>query len=95
MRQEHAAPGGLHVPEHCPISILQAHGGGAIPEVALWTTERFVRFLSTLAVDHPKHNVPAAPPRRPADAWLCLSGLCPLPGILVSAMLRRTSPFTR
>ena len=47
------APGGLHVLEHCPISILQAHGGGAIPRRRVWTTERFVRFLSTLAVDLP------------------------------------------
>ena len=34
MRQRNTAPGGLHVPEHCPVSILQAHGGDAIPEVA-------------------------------------------------------------
>ena len=40
------APGGERVPEHCPISVLQAHGGGAIPRLALWTIDRFVRFSS-------------------------------------------------
>jgi hypothetical protein len=39
--------------KHCPISILQAHGGGAIPGLALWTTERFVAVTSALAVDLP------------------------------------------
>ena len=47
------APGGERVPEHCPISILQAHGGGAIPRLALWT-KRFVRLLSALAVELPR-----------------------------------------
>ena len=28
------APGGGRVPEHCPVSILQAHGGDAIPRLA-------------------------------------------------------------
>ena len=28
------APGGDRVPEHCPVSILQAHGGDAIPRFA-------------------------------------------------------------
>ena len=46
------------VPEHCPISILQAHGGDAIPGLALWTTERFVAVLSELAVE-----LPATSPR--------------------------------
>jgi len=49
------APGGGRVPEHCPISILQAHGGGAIPRLALWT-KRFVRLLSALAVELPRRG---------------------------------------
>jgi len=54
MRQEHGPDAsGLHVPEHCPISILQAHGGGAIPGFALWTTERFVAVSSEPLVDLP------------------------------------------
>ena len=43
----------MRAAEHCPISILQAHGGGAIPRLALWTTERFVRFSSAPAVELP------------------------------------------
>jgi hypothetical protein len=39
--------------EHCPISILQAHGGGAIPGFALWTIDRFVAVSSALAVEQP------------------------------------------
>ena len=31
-RRPHTARGGVRAAEHCPISILQAHGGGAIPE---------------------------------------------------------------
>jgi hypothetical protein len=56
--------------EHCPISILQAHGGGAIPRLALWTIDRFVRFLSELAVDLPlpKVDLRPAPPRRAGGA---------------------------
>ena len=33
-------------PEHCPVCILQAHGGGAIPGFALSTIERFVAVTS-------------------------------------------------
>jgi hypothetical protein len=47
------APGGGRAPDHCPISILQAHGGGAIPGFALWTIDRFVAVSSTLAVELP------------------------------------------
>ena len=36
------APDGGRVIEQCPVCILQARGGGAIPEVALSTIERFV-----------------------------------------------------
>ena len=36
-----------------PISILQARGGGAIPEVALSTIDRFVRLLSQPLVELP------------------------------------------
>ena len=46
------APGGGRVPEHCPISTLQAHGGGAIPRLA-FESERFVAVLSELAVELP------------------------------------------
>ena len=53
MRGNNTAPGGDRVIEQSPISILQAHGGGAIPRVALWTTERVVRFLSQPAVEQP------------------------------------------
>jgi hypothetical protein len=35
-------------------SNLQAHGGGAIPGLALWTTERFVAVTSEPLVDLPK-----------------------------------------
>ena len=41
------------VPEHCPISILQAHGGGAIPGFALWTIDPFVAVSSEPAVEPP------------------------------------------
>ena len=57
------ARGGVRAAEHCPISILQAHGGGALPRLALWTTERFVRFSSTLAVDLPRRYKTAPRPR--------------------------------
>ena len=30
------APGGDRVPEHCPVCILQAHGGDAIPRFAFF-----------------------------------------------------------
>ena len=43
------APGGGHVPEHCPISILQAHGGGAIPGFAFGR----LNVLSPLRSDQP------------------------------------------
>ena len=43
----------MRAAEHCPVSILQARGVGACPEVALWTTERFVAVTSTLAVELP------------------------------------------
>jgi hypothetical protein len=29
----------LHVPEHCPVCMLHAHGGDAIPGFALWTID--------------------------------------------------------
>ena len=32
----------MRAAEQCPVWILQARGGGAIPEVALSTIERFV-----------------------------------------------------
>ena len=54
------APGGDHVPEHCPVSILQAHGGDAIPHLALWTIDRFVRFLSQPLVELPLHQQSSA-----------------------------------
>jgi hypothetical protein len=44
---------GGRVPEHCPISILQAHGGGALPGFALSTIDRFVRVSSQPAVEQP------------------------------------------
>ena len=47
------AQGGGHVPEHCPVSILQAHGGDAIARVAGWTIERFVAITALLAVEQP------------------------------------------
>ena len=37
----------------CLVCILQARGAGAIPRLALSTIERFVRLLSTLAVELP------------------------------------------
>jgi hypothetical protein len=39
--------------EHCPISILQAHGGGAIPRRALSTIDRFVAVSCEPAVELP------------------------------------------
>ena len=44
------------LPEHCPISILQAQGGGAIPGFALWTTERFVAVTALPFVDLPANG---------------------------------------
>ena len=41
-RDGRTAQGGVCVAEHCPVSILQAHGGDATPRFALWTIERFV-----------------------------------------------------
>jgi len=40
--------------EHCPVSILQARGDDAIPEVALWAIDRFVAVTPTLAVEPPQ-----------------------------------------
>ena len=42
----------MRAAEHCPVSILQARGGGAIPEVALCVIEVFP-VLSQLAVELP------------------------------------------
>ena len=47
------APGGDRVPEHCPVSILQAHGVDGRPGLAGWTIERFVRLLTPPAVEQP------------------------------------------
>ena len=44
----------MRAAEHCPVCILQARGGGAIPELALSTTERFVRLLTGPAMELPK-----------------------------------------
>ena len=46
------------VREHCPVCILQARGGGAIPEVALSTIERFVAVTRALAVELPTYTIP-------------------------------------
>jgi hypothetical protein len=39
--------------EHCPIYILQAHGGGAIPGFLLSKSERFVAITALPAVEQP------------------------------------------
>ena len=44
---------GGRVIEHCPVCILQARGGNAIPRLALWAIERFVAVTSTPAVEPP------------------------------------------
>ena len=41
------------VPEHCPVCILQAHGGDATPRFALWTINRFVAVTSQPLVELP------------------------------------------
>ena len=43
--REYTTQSGVRATARPPVCILQARGGGAIPEVALWTTERFVRVL--------------------------------------------------
>ena len=45
---------GVRAAEHCPVSILQARGGDAIPEVALWAIDRFVAVTVVPAVEPPK-----------------------------------------
>ena len=44
----------LRAAEHCPVCILQARGGGAIPGFALSTIERFVAVTSIPAVELPR-----------------------------------------
>ena len=44
----------MRAAEHCPVSILQARGVGACPEVALSTIERFVAVTNLLAVELPE-----------------------------------------
>ena len=43
----------MRAADHSPVCILQARGGGAFPEVALSTIERFVAVTSTPAVELP------------------------------------------
>ena len=43
----------MRAAEHCPVSILQARGGDAIPEVALWAIDRFVAVTVVPAVEPP------------------------------------------
>ena len=47
------ARGGVRAAEHCPVCILQARGGGAIPGFALSTIERFVAITTAPAVELP------------------------------------------
>ena len=54
----------MRAAEHCPVSILQARGGDAIPEVALWAIDRFVRLLSAPAVELPQNDQ-----HRGAQGW--------------------------
>ena len=41
----------MRAAEHCPVCILQAHGGDAIPGFAGWTIERFVAVTTPPAVE--------------------------------------------
>ena len=50
----HPTQSGVRATARLPISILQARGGGAFPEVALSTIERFVAVTSTPAVELPE-----------------------------------------
>ena len=43
----------MRAAEHCPVSILQAHGGDAIPRFVMDDLERFVAITITPAVELP------------------------------------------